>query len=158
MGPRVFRTLDDVMDAEGEDLGASSWLSIEQDRVDRFADVTGDHQWIHVDPERARSAPLGGTIAHGYLTLSLVPALGAQVFRFDLPGARLNYGTDKVRFPAPVRTGSRIRAQVTVQRVEQGRAGLLVAMRHTIDIEGGSKPACVADTLTLLVSDGSSSS
>lgn len=158
MGLRVFRTPDDVISAVGEDLGASSWVSIEQDRVNWFADVTGDHQWIHVDPERAQAGPLGGTIAHGYLTLALVPALGAQVFRFDLPGARLNYGADKVRFPAPVRTGSRIRTQVTVHRAEQVRAGLLVAMRHTIEIEGEPKPACVADTLTLLVSDGSSSS
>lgn len=149
---RVFRSLDELTSAVGERLGSSNWLTVDQDRADRFADVTGDHQWIHVDPQRAAAGPFGGTIAHGYLTLSLLPALGAEVFRYDLPGSRLNYGADKVRFPHPVRTGSRVRAHVTVERAEQVRAGLLVALHNTIEIEGQAKPGCVANTLTLFVS------
>ena len=109
---RTFTSLDELSDAAGEELGTSEWLTIEQERVDQFADATGDHQWIHVDVERAASGPFGGTIAHGYLTLSLIPLLGAQVFALDTPGAKLNYGVNKVRFPAPVPVGSRVRDTV----------------------------------------------
>ena len=94
----------------GEELGTSDWLTIDQERVDRFAEATGDHQWIHVDVERAADGPFGGTIAHGYLTLSLVPLFGSQIFALETPGAKLNYGVNKVRFPSPVPVGSRIRA------------------------------------------------
>ena len=107
---RTFTTLDEVAAATGEELGTSDWLTIDQERVNQFADATGDHQWIHVDVERAKAGPFGGTIAHGYLTLSLVPWLGSQVFSLETPGAKLNYGVNKVRFPNPVRVGSRIRA------------------------------------------------
>ena len=113
---RIFTTLDEVIDAVGQELGTSEWLTIEQDRVDQFAEATGDHQWIHVDVERAESGPFGGTIAHGYLTLSLVPHLGSTVFSLDTPGAKLNYGVNKVRFPHPVRVGRRIRSTVSVAR------------------------------------------
>src|SRR3954454_20786349 len=99
---RTFTTLDELSSAEGEELGTSDWLLIDQDRVDRFADATGDHQWIHVDVERAKAGPLGGTLAHGYPPLSLVPMLGQSVFALETPGAKLNYGTNKVRFPSPV--------------------------------------------------------
>ena len=111
---RTFTSFDDLTAAVGEDLGASDWLTIEQDRVDAFAEATGDHQWIHVDVPRATAGPFGGTIAHGYLTLSLIPMLGAQVFGLETPGAKLNYGVNKVRFPSPLPVGSRIRAHVKV--------------------------------------------
>ena len=109
---RVFNSLDEVAAASGEELGTSDWLTIDQERVNQFADATGDHQWIHVDEEKAKDGPFGGTIAHGYLTLALVPWLGSQVFDLATPGAKLNYGVNKVRFPNPVRVGSRIRAKV----------------------------------------------
>ena len=105
---RTFTTFDELAGAVGQELGTSEWLTIDQERVDQFADATGDHQWIHVDVERAAQGPFGGTIAHGYLTLSLIPLLGSQVFRLETPGAKLNYGVNKVRFPNPVRVGSRV--------------------------------------------------
>ena len=148
---RVFTTLDEVSAAKGEQLGTSDWLTIDQDRVDRFADATGDHQWIHVDTERAADGPFGGTIAHGYLTLSLVPFLGSQVFSFETPGAKLNYGTNKVRFPHPVRVGKRVRAHVEVGDVADLPSGKQVTLRYTIEIEDEPKPACVAETVVLLL-------
>ena len=114
---RTFTSFDDLTDAIGQDLGTSEWLTIEQDRVDQFAEATGDHQWIHVDVERAATGPFGGTIAHGYLTLSLIPLLGTQVFTLETPGAKLNYGVNKVRFPSPVLVGSRVRDTVSVKEV-----------------------------------------
>jgi acyl dehydratase len=148
---RVFRTLDDVAAAGGEELGTSEWLIIEQERVDLFADATNDHQWIHVDAERAAAGPFGGTIAHGYLTLSLLPFFGSQVFSLETPGARLNYGVNKVRFPHPVRVGSRIRARVTLGEVTDVAAGKQLTARYTVEIEGQEKPACVAETVVLLL-------
>ncbi|MDQ7905220.1 MFS transporter [Phytohabitans sp. ZYX-F-186] len=148
---RIFRDFGELESARGEYLGVSSWLTIDQERVNRFADVTGDRQWIHVDLARASTSPLGGTIAHGYLTLSLIPALSAEVVRFEIPGARLNYGTERVRFPSPVRTGQRIRAHVTMQSIETVPAGRRVGLRYTVEVEGEPKPACVAETLTMLV-------
>ncbi|MGB0100893.1 MAG: MaoC family dehydratase [Nocardioides sp.] len=149
---RVFTTLDEVAAASGEDIGTSDWVSIEQDRVNRFAEATGDHQWIHVDEERSASGPFGGTIAHGYLTLSLVPYLGSQVLSFETPGAKLNYGANKVRFPHPVRVGKRIRAHVAIGDVADLPAGKQVTIRYTIEIEDEAKPACVAETVVLLLS------
>ena len=148
---RTFTTLDDVAAAAGEELGTSEWLTIEQDRVDRFADATGDHQWIHVDVERAKEGPFGGTIAHGYLTLSLVPALGASVFAIETPGAKLNYGLNKVRFPSPVLVGSRIRSTISVADVSDVPSGKQLTLRHVVEIEGGDKPACVAESVVLLL-------
>src|SRR3954470_1956453 len=148
---RVFMTLDEVAASSGEELGSSDWLTIEQDRVDRFAEATGDHQWIHVDAERAASGPFGGTIAHGYLTLSLVPMLGSQVFALETPGAKLNYGVNKVRFPSPVRVGKRVRAHVTLGDVVDLPAGKQMTLRYTIEIEDEPKPACVAETVVLLL-------
>jgi acyl dehydratase len=149
---RVFSTLDEVSAATGEELGTSDWLTVEQDRVDRFAEATGDHQWIHVDVERAKDGPFGGTIAHGYLTLSLVPFLGSQVFALDTPGAKLNYGANKIRFPNPVLVGKRIRAHVTLTAVADLPAGKQLTLTYTIEIEGEPKPACVAETVVLLLS------
>ena len=148
---RVFTTLDEVAAARGEDLGTSDWLTVEQDRVDRFAEATGDHQWIHVDVARAKDGPFGGTIAHGYLTLSLVPFLGSQVFAFDTPGAKLNYGANKVRFPNPVLVGKRIRAHVRLTDVADLPAGKQLTLTYTIEIEDEAKPACVAETVVLLL-------
>ena len=148
---RVFTTFDELGKAVGEDLGTSEWLEVTQDRVDAFADATGDHQWIHVDVERAASGPFGGTIAHGYLTLSLIPYLGSQVFSLETPGAKLNYGVNKVRFPSPVRVGSRIRSHVVMGEVTDLPTGKQLTFRHTIEIEGHDKPACVAETVVLLI-------
>jgi acyl dehydratase len=148
---RTFTTLDEVAAASGSELGTSAWLTIDQDRVDRFAEATGDHQWIHVDTERAATGPFGATIAHGYLTLSLVPYLGSQVFTLDTPGAKLNYGVNKVRFPHPVLVGKRVRAHVALGEVTDLPAGKQMLLRYTIEIEGEAKPACVAETVVLLL-------
>jgi len=148
---RVFTSLDDVAAAAGEELGTTDWVTIEQDRVDKFADATGDHQWIHVDVERAATGPFGGTIAHGYLTLSLVPWLGSQVFSLETPGAKLNYGVNKVRFPNPVRVGSRVRNTVSVGDVTDLPSGKQLTLKHVVEIEGEDKPACVAETVVLLL-------
>ena len=148
---RVFSSLEEVTGAVGEELGTSEWLEIDQERVNQFADATGDHQWIHVDVERSAQGPFGGTIAHGYLTLSLIPYLGAQVFSLETPGAKLNYGTNKVRFPNPVRVGSRIRSHISVAEVTDLPTGQQLTLRHTIEIEGQDKPACVAETVVLLL-------
>ena len=148
---RTFTSLDELTSAVGETLGTSEWLEIDQERVDQFAEATGDHQWIHVDVERAADGPFGGTIAHGYLTLSLIPLLGSQVFSLDTPGAKLNYGVNKVRFPNPVRVGKRVRNTVSVASVTDVPAGKQLTLGHTIEIEDGSKPACVAETVVLLL-------
>ncbi|MEQ6903212.1 MaoC family dehydratase [Nocardioides sp. YIM 152588] len=148
---KVFSTFEEIEAATGEDLGASEWLTVDQDRVNLFADATGDHQWIHVDVERSKEGPFGGTIAHGYLTLSLVPWLGSQVFSLQTPGAKLNYGVNKVRFPTPVLVGSRIRAHVKITTVTDIPAGKQLTVQHTIEIEGQDKPACVAETVVLLL-------
>ena len=148
---RVFTTFDEVAAANGEEIGSSDWITIDQERVDQFAEATGDHQWIHVDVEKAETGPFGGTIAHGYLTLSLVPWLGSQVFSLDTPGAKLNYGVNKVRFPHPVRVGKRVRAHVTVGDVAEVPAGRQLTLRYTVEIEDEAKPACVAETVVLLL-------
>jgi acyl dehydratase len=150
---RVFRTFEEVADAAGQSLGVSDWVAIDQTRVDTFAEATGDRQWIHLDVGRAKAGPFGGTVAHGYLTLALAPSLGAQTFAFETPGAILNYGVDKVRFPAPVPVGSRIRADVHLGKVTAVPAGLQVTISYVIEIEHGAKPACVAHTVLLLVGD-----
>ncbi|MDP3893055.1 MaoC family dehydratase [Nocardioides sp.] len=148
---RVFSTLDEVTEAAGTELGTSDWLTIDQKRVNQFADATGDHQWIHVDVDRAKDGPFGGTIAHGYLTLSLVPWLGSQIFTLQTPGAKLNYGVNKVRFPHPVLVGKRIRSHVSIADVVDIPAGKQMTVKHTIEIEGETKPACVAETVVLLL-------
>jgi acyl dehydratase len=148
---RVFTSLDEISAAVGEDLGSSDWLLVDQARVDAFAEATGDHQWIHVDVERASAGPFGGTIAHGYLTLSLIPLLGAQIFGLETPGAKLNYGVNKVRFPAPLPVGSRIRAQASVAGVTDLPMGKQLILKYVIEIESSAKPACVAETVVLLL-------
>ncbi len=148
---RTFTTFEEIEAAAGEEIGTTDWVEIDQDRVNQFADATGDHQWIHVDVERAKEGPFGGTIAHGYLTLSLVPWLGSQVFTLDTPGAKLNYGVNKVRFPNPVRVGSRIRATVKINGVSDVSAGKQLTVGYTVEIEGEEKPACVAESVVLLL-------
>ncbi|UEM25212.1 MaoC family dehydratase (plasmid) [Skermanella mucosa] len=135
----------------GTELGASGWIEIGQERIGTFADATGDHQWIHVDPGRAaRESPFGTTIAHGYLTLSLLPMLSEQAFAVDGIGARLNYGLNRVRFPAPVPAGGRIRAVFRLKSVEtQGEGRFLAATEATVELEGGGRPVCVAEMLVL---------
>jgi acyl dehydratase len=148
---RVFTTFEELAAAVGEDLGTTDWLEVTQDRVDAFAEATGDHQWIHVDVERAAAGPFGGTIAHGYLTLALVPHFNAELFALETPGARLNYGVNKVRFPTPVKVGSRIRAHVQVVSLAEVASGKQLVLRYTVEIEGQPKPACVAETVALLL-------
>ncbi len=148
---RTFATYDDVAAAHGEELGVSDWLLIDQERIDQFAEATGDHQWIHVDPERAAAGPFGATIAHGFLTLSMIPVLSTEVFSLETPGPRLNYGLNKVRFPNPVRVGGRIRLRVTMGEVTEVPAGRQLTLRHTIEIENEDKPACVAESVVLLL-------
>ncbi len=150
---RTFTTFDDVAAAVGEELGTSEWMTIDQDRVNTFADATGDHQWIHVDVERATSGPFGATIAHGYLTLSLIPVLGTSIFAFDTPGAKLNYGANKVRFPNPVLVGKRIRSTITLTGCDDMAMGKQVTLTHVVEIDGESKPACVAETVVLLLAE-----
>ena len=149
---RVFKTFDEVSAAAGEELGTSEWLEIDQERVNAFADATGDHQWIHVDVDRAASGPFGGTIAHGYLTLSLIPQFSAQIFSLETPGAKLNYGVNKVRFPNPVRVGSKVRATASLAEVTDIPAGKQLVTKFVLEIEGEDKPACVAETVVLLLS------
>jgi acyl dehydratase len=148
---RVFTTIDELGDAVGEDLGTTEWLEVTQERVSAFADATDDHQWIHVDVERAKAGPFGGTIAHGYLTLSLIPRFSPELFRLETPGPRLNYGLNKVRFPSPVKVGSRVRAHATLAELTDVAAGKQLVVRYTIEIEGEAKPACVAETVVLLI-------
>ena len=136
---RVFTTFDELDAAAGEELGTSEWLTVDQGRVDAFADATGDHQWIHVDVERAEKGPFGGTIAHGYLTLSLIPLFSSQIFALETPGARLNYGVNKVRFPSPLRVGTRVRATATLAEVTDVPAGKQMLVRWAVEIENGEQ-------------------
>ncbi|SFW79766.1 MaoC family dehydratase [Amycolatopsis australiensis] len=147
---RVFTSPAEVRAALGEELGPTGWLVVDQARIDAFADATGDHQWIHTDPVRAAAGPHGSTIAHGYLTLSLLPLFGRELFRLDFGSARLNYGLGKVRFPAPVPSGARIRSTAAFTDVTEGPAGHTVTTRYVVELDGGGKPACVAETLVVV--------
>lgn len=135
----------------GRELGASDWLTITQERIDLFADSSGDHQWIHVDPVRAAEGPYGATIAHGFLTLSLLPLLSGEVFTVGGLRMTVNYGLERVRFPAPVPVDSRVRNRVELVSLTPARAGVQALIRHTIELEGSERPACVADQIRLLV-------
>ncbi|MFJ9041308.1 MaoC family dehydratase [Streptomyces sp. NPDC102406] len=146
--PRVFKDVDALKAAVGEQLGHTDWVTIEQERIDRFAEATGDHQWIHVDPERAKEGPFGTTIAHGYLTLSLLPLFGPQLIAVEGVKMGVNYGTNKVRFPAPVPVGSRLRATAAITSVEDVPGGAQVSVAFTVEREGGDKPVCVAESVS----------
>jgi acyl dehydratase len=151
---KFFNDAAEIAAAAGSTLGSSEWLTISQDRIDLFADATGDRQWIHVDPERAADGPFGSTVAHGYLTLSLLPFLGAQVFAFAGNVARVNYGLNKVRFMTPVRVGAKVRDTVDLLSVEDIEKGQRATLRHTVEIRGEQRPACVAETVSLLMEGG----
>ncbi len=143
------KILERLRSMVGSELGVSDWWEITQERVDAFAEATDDHQFIHVDPEAASQTPFGGTIAHGFLTLSLTVPMGASVpLDVGEPKMSINYGLDKVRFPAPVPVGSRIRVRVTLTEVDEVRGGIHVAQTMTTEIEGQDKPALVAERLT----------
>lgn len=148
---RTFHGIAALERAVGTHLGYSDWHEITQDRIDTFADATGDHQWIHVDPERAAAGPFGTTIAHGYLTLSLVSMLVWEVYSVEGFAMGVNYGANKLRFPAPVPVGSKVRGGVELVSVTPGGGGCQVIARVTIELEGGDKPACVVDTVSVLV-------
>jgi acyl dehydratase len=148
---RVFHGVPELEGAAGTHLGHSDWHTIDQAQIDAFAAATGDHQWIHVDPERAADGPFGSTIAHGFLTLSLVPQLAWQVYEVQGVSAGLNYGANKLRFPSPVPVGSRVRAGVELLAVTPNALGYQVATRVTIEREGGDKPACVVEMLSVVV-------
>jgi acyl dehydratase len=148
---KVFRGVDELRDAVGTHLGHSDWYEIDQRRVDLFAKATGDFQWIHVDRERAADGPFGGTIAHGFLTLSLLPVLTWEVSRTEGFQMEINYGLNKVRFPAPVPVPSRVRAGVELISVEEFGEGFMSTTRIVIEREGGDKPVCVAESLGYLV-------
>lgn len=149
--PRTFNSISELTAAIGEDLGYGDWLEVTQERIDAFADATGDHQWIHVDPERAKGGPFGATIAHGYLTLSLLPLLAGDIFTVNGPKLVINYGLNKVRFPSPVKVGSRIRANAEIVSIDDSPAGVTMVVRSTVQIDGVEKPACVAENVRVLV-------
>ena len=154
-GMRVFGTVEELRSATGAHLGYSDWVLVDQQRVDTFADATGDHQWIHVDPARAASGPFGTTVAHGYLTLALVPSLVGFLVDYAGWAVKINYGSNKVRFPAPVPVGSSVRAGAVLAGVDEVAAGVQVTLQVSVDVQTPdgvmtSKPALVAEVLTLL--------
>lgn len=144
----VFEEPSALLDSTGQHLGHSEWVEIDQQRIDLFADATGDHQWIHVDPEKAAQGPFGKTIAHGYLTLSLANLFLPQIMQVNNTSMGVNYGCEKVRFPAAVPVGSRVRGGGEVISVEEVKGGVQVVVRMTIEIEGSDRPACVIDTIS----------
>ena len=143
----VLDGADAVRAAVGTHLGHSAWLQIDQDRVNTFADATGDHQWIHVDPEAAKNGPFGGPIAHGYLTLALAPVLLGEVLHVDGISMGVNYGCNKVRFPSPVMVGSKLRLGAAVAEVEDVSGGVQVVLDLTLETEGSTKPSCAAQVV-----------
>jgi acyl dehydratase len=143
----IIRGIDELKTKAGEHLGYSDWHEITQEQVDKFADATGDHQWIHVDPERAKSGPFGGTIAHGYLTMSLAPTFLSEVWRVEGMKMGLNYGINKLRFPSPVPVGSKLRVGAEVAGVEDVSGGVQATLALTFEIDGNDKPACVAEVV-----------
>jgi acyl dehydratase len=150
--PTIFQRPSELAAAVGRHLGHSDWLEITQERVNLFADATGDHQWIHVDPDRAKSGPFGGTIAHGYLTLSLVNLFLPQILEVRGISMGVNYGADRLRFPAPVRVGARVRGGGELLKVEEVKDGAVQAtVRVTVEVEGGDRPACVVETISRYV-------
>ncbi|MBB4930730.1 acyl dehydratase [Lipingzhangella halophila] len=149
---RTFADATELASAAGEHLGYSDWLTVTQERINQFAEATDDHQWIHVDTERAAEGPFGTTIAHGYLSLSLLPHFGPQVYTISKrPKMGINYGLNRVRFLQPVKVGSRVRDGIEMVEVKETSNGLLVTTKHTLEIEGEERDALVAETLALIV-------
>jgi acyl dehydratase len=143
----TVRSADDFRALSGQHLGWSDWFLVDQARVNLFADATDDHQWIHVDPERAASGPFGGAIAHGYLTLSLIPALIHEVLEVEGMKLGVNYGCNKVRFPSPVKVGAKLRLGATIGAVEDVKDGVQVVIEVTMTTEGSDKPSCAAEVV-----------
>ena len=147
---QTFDGLDEFERAVGTHLGHSRWRTVTQEQVDLFADTTDDHQWIHVDPERAARGPFGSTVAHGFLTLALLPSMVREIYRVEGMAMVVNYGSDRVRFPHPTPVGARLRAGAELTRLDRGPQGALAMVTTTVEIEGVAKPACVSDSLFLL--------
>lgn len=148
---RIFSNLSELKAAHGTHLGFTEWRAVTQEQVDLFADATGDHQWIHVDAERAAKGPFGGTIAHGFLSLSMLPVMMGELIRVDGLAMGINYGLNKVRFPAPVPVGARIRAGGEIADLTDTAQGVLGTLKMTIEVDGVAKPACVAEQLILYI-------
>jgi acyl dehydratase len=148
---KVFNGVDELVAAAGSQLGPTDWLSVEQDRVNQFADATGDHQWIHVDPERAADGPFGGTIAHGLLTLSLLPHFMHDLYRVDNAAMAINYGFNKVRFITPVPVGAKLRARSEITEVQTLDSAVQATLVTTIEVEGAQKPAAVIESIVRYV-------
>jgi acyl dehydratase len=148
---KKFNGLDEFAAAEGTQLGPTEWLEVDQDRVNLFADATDDHQWIHIDPDRAANGPFGGTIAHGLLTLSLLPHFTQQLYTVDNIAMAINYGYNKVRFITPVRVGSKIRARAEIAGVSQLDGAVQATLATTVEIEGSDKPAAVAESIVRFI-------
>ncbi|MFE1886936.1 MaoC family dehydratase [Streptomyces diastatochromogenes] len=147
---KTFQGLDELEKAVGTVIGRSAWHIVTQNDIDRFADVTGDHQWIHVDPEKAAKGPYGTTVAHGYYVLSLVPKFLSEAAHTEGLTAAINYGSNKVRYPAPTPVGSRLRATVELAEFERRQQGAQAVFRVTVEREGGDKPVCVAEAVSVL--------
>lgn len=144
---RTITGLDGLKKVEGEEIGISEWHEVTQKAIDTFADVTGDHQWIHTDPSRAKDTPFGGTIAHGYYTLALAPMFSEQVMKLEGFEFAVNYGLDKVRFPSPLLVGSKLRMKAKLAEVEEIPGGAEIKLELTFESEGGDKPVCVAESI-----------
>ncbi|GIF72480.1 MaoC family dehydratase [Asanoa siamensis] len=147
---REFASVDELTAAVGETLGPGGWLPIDQSRVDLFADATDDHQWIHVDPERAAQGPFGGPVAHGFLTLSLLPSLVGALYTVKGTRMGVNYGLNRVRFPAPVRVGTSVRVRAEIVSVDAVTGGVQLVAKATVESDAGDKPVCVAETVSRL--------
>ena len=148
---KSFTSPDELLSEQGSHLGYSRWIEIDQNRIDLFAEATGDSQWIHVDPQKASEGPFGMTIAHGYLTLSLTNHLLPEIFHVEGISMGINYGTDRVRFPSPVTVGSSVRLGAELLDVTEIEGGVQTVIRLTVEIEGGERPACVVDSLSRFI-------
>jgi acyl dehydratase len=144
--------LDEVKGYVGKELGVSDWLEVTQEKIDAFAEVTGDDQWIHIDPERAKQSPFGGTIAHGYFTLSLAPRFSYDMFNFEGFAFGINYGLNRVRFPAPMPVGGKVRMRAKLAAVDEIPGGAQITTELTFELDGGEKPVCVAESLSRVYS------
>ncbi|MCI4012104.1 MaoC family dehydratase [Brevibacterium sp. ZH18] len=148
---RTLNGIDEIESLVGTELGSSEWATIDQAAINTFADVTDDHQWIHIDEQRAAEGPYKSTIVHGFFTLSLIPKFSSEIFTIEGVSIRVNYGLNKVRFAQPVPVNSRLRGTVSVKEVTRGDKGTQVVLKHVIEIEGEERPACIAEVVTLLV-------
>jgi acyl dehydratase len=148
---RHFASITELAQAAGEELGQSEWVTVSQDMINRFAEATGDFQWIHVDIARAKTSPFGGTVAHGYLTLALAPRLMDQIYRVDNIRLRINYGCNKVRFTEPVKSGGRVRLHLKLMSVNPTPKGARVVTSASFELEGAKRPACLAELVAVLV-------